>query len=975
MEETQDKSQLSNKRGVIKEVAESHQTLGETQSSGKEGQQAEQTISPGEARYRQLIENLHTGVVVHAPDTSITLHNRMAHKILGLTEDQMLGKTAADPGWRFVREDGTSVPLEEYPVNQVISTQSPVTEYVLGIKRPVTDDLIWVLVNAYPALDDQHSLAHVTVTFEDITRRIQAEQALQESENRLKQAQELGRIGHWIYDVDTQSVTWSDQVYQLYERDPSLGPPTAEEEAGYYSPEQTAILREYSRRAIAEGQSFQYEIECRLASGSVFFAATMQPEKDQHGRVIRLVGTVQDITEQAQAKAKLTDLVAAEQQRAGRLYNLQRVSLRLANLRSETEVMEVVVEEARELADSPACSIMLIDAGTNEAWLAAQSGLPAGTPLGLRIPLELPILEQALEAGQPLLIADIDQEAPELRQLLVHPQVRAFYAYPLLQEERVAGFITLSSLSARLPSDEEVVTLSLLAERAALALQNAHLFEEAQSGLQRLASLRAVDMAISSGLDISLTLGLVLEQALQQLGVDAAGIMLLDPNTQYFRSVARRGFRTSALQHSSLTLGEGIAGRAALERCTIVVENLAEDHAAFKKSPHFSKEGFISLVSTPLVAKGQVLGVLEAFQRATIKPSADWLDFLETLAGQAAIAIDSLQLFDHLQRSNAEMAAAYQATIAGWSRALELRDQETEGHSRRVTATTLQLAKAFEVSAADLIHIQRGALLHDIGKMGIPDGILLKPGPLTDEEWIIMRGHPQLAYDMLSPVDYLKPALEIPYCHHEKWDGTGYPRALKGEEIPLAARLFAVVDVWDALTSERPYRAAWPDEKALAYVIEQSGSHFEPRVVAAFVRITQRDAPEEKTTILIVDDEVEVAEILAADLSDRYEVLTANSGSAALDIVAQSQVAAILTDYAMPGMNGIQLLEQVEQTHPEIVGILFSGQINQQILSSAINMANVRGFISKPCDTAAIHQRLTEALKDSRWGRGDSSKG
>ncbi|MBI4316523.1 MAG: HD-GYP domain-containing protein, partial [Chloroflexi bacterium] len=130
---------------------------------------------------------------------------------------------------------------------------------------------------------------------------------------------------------------------------------------------------------------------------------------------------------------------------------------------------------------------------------------------------------------------------------------------------------------------------------------------------------------------------------------------------------------------------------------------------------------------------------------------------------------------------------------------------------------------------------RRGALLHDIGKMGVPDSILLKPGPLTDEEWVIMRLHPQLAYDMLSPINYLRSALDIPYCHHEKWDGTGYPRGLKGEQIPLAARPFAVVDVWDALRSDRPYRAAWPEEKVIEHIKAGSGSHFDPQVVEAFL--------------------------------------------------------------------------------------------------------------------------------------------
>lgn len=190
-----------------------------------------------------------------------------------------------------------------------------------------------------------------------------------------------------------------------------------------------------------------------------------------------------------------------------------------------------------------------------------------------------------------------------------------------------------------------------------------------------------------------------------------------------------------------------------------------------------------------------------------------------------------------LHKAHADLIASYDATIEGWVHALDLRDKETEGHSLRVTELTVSLARIAGFSAEDLLHIRRGALLHDVGKLGIPDSILLKPGKLTDEEWVIMRKHPQYAFDMLSHIDYLLPALDIPYCHHEKWDGSGYPRGLAGEAIPLPARIFAVVDVWDALRSDRPYRAGWPTEKVLTHIQEQSGSHFDPQVVAVFMRL------------------------------------------------------------------------------------------------------------------------------------------
>ncbi len=187
-----------------------------------------------------------------------------------------------------------------------------------------------------------------------------------------------------------------------------------------------------------------------------------------------------------------------------------------------------------------------------------------------------------------------------------------------------------------------------------------------------------------------------------------------------------------------------------------------------------------------------------------------------------------------LQKANRELAEAYNDTLEGWSRALEMRERETAGHSLRVVDLTLQLAKALGVGEENLQHIRRGALLHDIGKMGIPDSILLKPSTLSEDEWVVMRQHPLYANELLKPIYYLEEAVDIPFCHHERWNGEGYPRRLKGEEIPLAARIFAVVDVFDALTSDRPYRPAWTLDAALRYIREQSGKLFDPKVVDAF---------------------------------------------------------------------------------------------------------------------------------------------
>ncbi len=208
-----------------------------------------------------------------------------------------------------------------------------------------------------------------------------------------------------------------------------------------------------------------------------------------------------------------------------------------------------------------------------------------------------------------------------------------------------------------------------------------------------------------------------------------------------------------------------------------------------------------------------------------------------------------------------ELHGAYDATIAGWARALDLRDHETEGHSRRVTEVTLRLARSLGMSESELIHVRRGALLHDIGKMGVPDAILLKPGPLTEQEWPIMRRHPDLAAEMLAPIAFLQPALDIPHCHHEKWDGTGYPRGVAGEKIPMAARVFAVVDIWDAPTHDRPYRSAWPEDRVRDHLRLLAGTHLDPAIVSAFLSLPEHDQAEaeaeaeaDESPMSVVDD-------------------------------------------------------------------------------------------------------------------------
>jgi PAS domain S-box-containing protein/putative nucleotidyltransferase with HDIG domain len=229
---------------------------------------------------------------------------------------------------------------------------------------------------------------------------------------------------------------------------------------------------------------------------------------------------------------------------------------------------------------------------------------------------------------------------------------------------------------------------------------------------------------------------------------------------------------------------------------------------------------------------------LESSARAILDPKTNAVIEIQTASRDIT---ERRKAGKALQEAHDDLQEAYEKTIEGWVRALDLRDRETEGHTQRVTELTIKAAKVLGFPDEELVHIRRGALLHDMGKMAIPDEILQKPGPLDEIEWKKMRQHPQYAYDMLFPIAYLRPALVIPFCHHERWDGSGYPRGLAGEEIPLAARLFSIVDVWDALRSDRPYRKKLPRDEVVRYLREKSGCLFEPRLVEVFLSVMEKE--------------------------------------------------------------------------------------------------------------------------------------
>lgn len=360
----------------------------------------------------------------------------------------------------------------------------------------------------------------------------------------------------------------------------------------------------------------------------------------------------------------------------------------------------------------------------------------------------------------------------------------------------------------------------------------------------QLGALMGVGRAINSSLGLNRVLEEVMDTLIALMRAERGFLMLSNPNDGKLKPEISRGIDHLNLDEEILKVSQTIVTKVAASGESILTTNAQQD-PRFENQISVAAYQLRSILCAPLKIKNDLIGVIYVDNRAHagIFRESD-LALINAFADQAAVAIDNARLFENLKRTNFQLEAAnmelqiaYEATLNGWVRALDLRDKETEGHTQRVTILTQKLARSMGVDDDDMVHVTRGALLHDIGKMAIPDGILLKPGQLTDDERKLIQKHPVYAYEMLSPIEFLRPAIDIPYCHHEKWDGTGYPRGLIGEDIPFAARIFPVIDVWDALTSDRPYRRGMPRDVVRQHIQADSGKHFDPRVVNAFFKL------------------------------------------------------------------------------------------------------------------------------------------
>lgn len=358
---------------------------------------------------------------------------------------------------------------------------------------------------------------------------------------------------------------------------------------------------------------------------------------------------------------------------------------------------------------------------------------------------------------------------------------------------------------------------------------------------KELSTLLKVSGVLASTLELSEVLQVAIKSATDLVGLDTGAIYILKGDLLYL------GATTPPLPAQfpeELRLAQLNDHPHLKETVTTKAPVYLNDARKASLSPAekivVEARNLVSILFFPLLLKEKAIGAFIVGTTTEIRQFTNKeIDLCNILSFQVSLAVANAQLYKKAQQAIVDLTQSYDATLEGWSRVLDMRDHVTDEHTHRVADLTVALARKMGFPDLELGHIRRGALLHDIGKMGIPDAILQKPAALTKTEWEIMKTHPELAFQLLSRIGYLAPAMDIPYCHHEKWDGTGYPRKLKGEEIPPAARIFAVVDVFDALTSDRPYRRAWKKEDALAFIREQSGKHFFPEAVEAFLELLE----------------------------------------------------------------------------------------------------------------------------------------
>ena len=736
--------------------------------------QAEQAIRESEERFRVVVQTANDAVITLDNHGLIVSWNMAAETIFGFSADEALGmpvsritperfraqqRYAADPTFennerrlsgRIIEAAGLTKDGREFPF-----------EMSLAEWKTQKDTFFTALIR-------------------DVSERKRAEKKLRESTERLQEAQRIALIGNWELDLENNNLTWSEQIYRIFEIDPvKFGASYPAFLDAIHPTDREAVDRAYTSSLETRNP---YEIDHRLLmpDGRVKYVhERCETFYDVDGHPIRSVGTVQDITERQKAEQAIRE----SEQRFSTIFHASPIPILIIHV---TDGKFVDVNGAfHNMSGYRREEVIGVSASELNQWV---------------IPDDLRRLEMTLR-----------------EQGTVHDfETRLRTKSGLIQD------VLMSAAPIIVSGERYIVILAY-----DITARKQHEIE-----LQAIARLSAALRTAPSRTEM---LPAIVDELVALLNCETVAIEIIDPQTGDTVTEAAHGI-WAALTGTRQKCGTGI---------NTIISQTRKPYSTndFQSDPNFIyPEWFNDIhgcIGAPLIAQDQLIGFAWMGRKSGIVEAE--VRLFTAVADIAANALHRATLHEQSKKDAAELVLAYDSTLEGWAHALELRDQETEGHTRRVMQMTVELAKAMGVNEHELENVRRGALLHDIGKMGIPDSILLKPGTLNEAEWEIMRRHPEYAYNFLVSIDYLRPVLDIPYCHHEKWDGSGYPRGLKGVEIPFEARIFAIVDVWDALRSDRPYRTAWTNEKVRKHIVEQSGTHFDPQVVQAFLEFLERN--------------------------------------------------------------------------------------------------------------------------------------
>jgi len=782
--------------------------------------QAETSSREHEERYRLVAETATDGMIMIDENSQILFVNPAAEQIFGYTTPELLGQ----PLSRLMPENRRADHLRS--LRDLIETgERHISWKGITLQGLHKDGHLIPLEISFGELlrAGRHYFIGIV---RDITERERSEQALRESEAKYHRL--IEHIPAITYTAATDDA--KTRLYVSPQIETMLGISQDEYLADsdlwhrMIHPADRERVLAAAERFYATGEPFVCEYRSLTRDGNgLWFHDEAVIVRDGAGSPPFIQGVKVDITERKDGERRL-------QRQLAELSTLHAISITCSQSNSENEMIEQVAKSTARIY-SEVCGILLLNERgdvltPHPSYIGADvSNWYAGYPITEGV------TGKAVSTGRVMRIGDVTEEPGYFE---IASGIKSELCVPIRVNERIIGVLNVESHEAERFDEDDERFLGTVAGTLGNSIQRLRLFQTEERRRAEAETLQESSAVMATSLDWEQAIDLILDQLARVLSYDSASVQLLRGG--FLEIVGGRGWLDPdvVLGKRFEVPGENPNSKVIRERRAIILGDAPLAYALFREEPHSHIRSWLGV---PLIAQNQVIGMLAIDSRQADYFTEAHVRLVTAFAHQAAAAIENARLFRSLQQAHMDLAWSYDTTLEGWGNALELRDKETQGHTTRVAELALGLAHRVGCTEEELRSIRRGALVHDIGKMGISDRILNKPGPLTKKEWDEMRRHPQYAYDMLYPIAYLRPALDIPYSHHERWDGSGYPHGLKGRQIPLAARIFAVVDVWDALLSDRPYRRAWNRRKAVRYIRENAGTHFDPDIAAIFLKM------------------------------------------------------------------------------------------------------------------------------------------